>query len=451
VCNAVAYAHSRGILHRDLKPANVMLGPYGETLVVDWGLAKPIGTAGAEKFSDEVTLRPSSASGPTPTQMGQAMGTPAYMSPEQAAGRLDRLGPPSDVYSLGAVLYVLLTGQSPFPDKEVGPILQQVQRGDFPPPCQVQRAIPAALNAVCLKAMALQPEARYATARALANEVEHWLADEPVQAYREPLRQRAGRWARRHRTLVTSAVVLLLTAIVGLGGGLWAVAAEQRKTAQERDRAQQNLELARTAVDECFQIAKEHPLLQDDRMRKVRKLLLEKALPFYQKFQVQQPDDPRLQAEMADNAFRVGYVNAELGQVQDAIASYQETLRIRTALVKAHPEVVEFQKDLASTHHRLGNVQRAAGRRSEALRSYEEALRIRTAQVKAHPEVVEYQKDLATTHYNLGLLQSEAGQGPEVLRSYQEALRIFTAQVKAHPEVVEYQKDLALTHNNLGN
>jgi serine/threonine-protein kinase len=450
VCNAVGYAHSRGVLHRDLKPANVMLGPFGETLVVDWGLAKPIGRTEAEKSTDEATLRPGSASVPTPTQMGQAMGTPAYMSPEQAAGRLDRLGPPSDVYSLGAVLYVLLTGQAPFPDKEVGPILQQVQRGQFLPPRAVQRQVPPALNAVCLKAMALLPEGRYATARALADDVEHWLADELVQAYHEPLRQRAGRWARRHRTLVSSAVVLLLTAVVGLGGGLWAVAAEQRKTAQERDRAQENLELARTAVDECFLIAKEHPLLQEDRMRQVRKLLLEKALPFYQKFQVQRPDDARLQEEMASNAFRVGYINAELGQVVDAIASYQEALRIGAALTQAQPEVVKYQNDLACTHNNLGNLQRAAGQRLEALRSFQEGLRIQTALVKAHPEVVQYQNDLARTHHGLGVLQHEAGQRPEALRSFQEGLRIRTALVKAHPEVVQYQNDLANTHHILG-
>src|SRR5262249_2284290 len=117
VCNAVAYAHSRGVLHRDLKPGNIMLGRYGETLVVDWGLAKPIGSVRAPSVSEgleEPTLRPSSGSGMAVTQMGSAIGTPAYMSPEQAAGQLDKLGPASDIYSLGATLYALLTGQAPF-------------------------------------------------------------------------------------------------------------------------------------------------------------------------------------------------------------------------------------------------------------------------------------------------------------------------------------------------
>jgi serine/threonine-protein kinase len=198
VCNAVAYAHSRGVLHRDLKPSNVMLGPYGETLVVDWGVAKAVGKADGMAPSMESTLRPLSAEGVTPTEMGQAVGTPAYMSPEQAAGRLDQLGPQSDIYSLGATLYCLLTGKAPFAGASTPEILRQVGKGEFPRPRRVKPGVPAALEAVCLKAMALKPEDRYPSARALADDIEHFLADEPVAAYREPWRVRAGRWVRRH-------------------------------------------------------------------------------------------------------------------------------------------------------------------------------------------------------------------------------------------------------------
>src|SRR5689334_1903404 len=116
------------------------------------------------------------------------------MPPEQAAGRLEELGPPSDVYSLGATLYCLLTGQAPFQGGDRGEVLRRAQRGEFPPPRQVKREVPAALDAVCLKAMRLRPQDRYATARALADDVEHWLADEPVSAWREPAAARARRW-----------------------------------------------------------------------------------------------------------------------------------------------------------------------------------------------------------------------------------------------------------------
>src|SRR5439155_13907672 len=116
----IQYAHDRGVLHRDLKPGNIMLGKYGETLVVDWGLAKPIGKTGdhpsGAASSDEPELQPHSMSGTAETIQGSAIGTPQYMSPEQAAGRLDKLGPASDIYSLGATLFCVLTGQAPIGD-----------------------------------------------------------------------------------------------------------------------------------------------------------------------------------------------------------------------------------------------------------------------------------------------------------------------------------------------
>jgi serine/threonine protein kinase len=202
VCNAIAYAHSRGVLHRDLKPGNIMLGPYGETLVVDWGLAKPIGRREGLEGTAEEMLRPSSGSGSAATQHGSALGTPAYMSPEQAAGRLDELRPASDVYSLGATLYCLLAGRSPFEGQNVDGVLQAVQKGEFPPPRKVCPGVPRALEAVCLKAMALRPSDRYPTTRALAEDIEAWLADEPVSARREGLPSRAWRWYRRRPKLV---------------------------------------------------------------------------------------------------------------------------------------------------------------------------------------------------------------------------------------------------------
>src|SRR5713101_2523143 len=112
VCNAIAYAHSRGVLHRDLKPGNIMLGQYGETLVVDWGLAKPLERVAGMDDSAQGPLKPPSLSGTNPTLLGQAIGTPQYMSPEQAAGRTDSMGTATDVYSLGATLYCLLTGKA---------------------------------------------------------------------------------------------------------------------------------------------------------------------------------------------------------------------------------------------------------------------------------------------------------------------------------------------------
>ena len=134
VCNAIDYAHSRGILHRDIKPANVIVGKFGETLVVDWGLAKTIGKTEQVTATDERTLMLSSASGSVETLPGSVLGTPSYMSPEQAAGDLDHLGPRSDVYSLGATLYCLLTGRPPFEGDDVGAVLRDSKKRVPDPP-----------------------------------------------------------------------------------------------------------------------------------------------------------------------------------------------------------------------------------------------------------------------------------------------------------------------------
>src|SRR5262249_27788968 len=217
VCNAIEYAHSRGVLHRDIKPGNVIVGRHGETLVVDWGLAKARGRSDADESSDERPLVPSLASGSAETLPGSALGTPAYMSPEQARGDLDHLGPQSDVYCLGATLYCLLTGKPPVEGDDLGAVLRAVQKGEVPPPRQLDATIDRALEAACLKAMALKPEDRYGSPRALADEIERWMADEPVTAWREPFARRAGRWARRNRTAVATVSVALVAVVVGLG------------------------------------------------------------------------------------------------------------------------------------------------------------------------------------------------------------------------------------------
>src|SRR5262249_10910613 len=157
------------------------------TLVVDWGLAKVVGRdrtgAGGEGEARESTLQPASAGDHAETLAGVALGTPAYMCPEQAAGRLEQLGPASDVYSLAATLYALVTRGAPCKGTDESAVLRRVQRGEFQTPRLVQSAVPPALDAVSRKAMALRPEDRYPSPHALAGDIEQWLADEPVSAY----------------------------------------------------------------------------------------------------------------------------------------------------------------------------------------------------------------------------------------------------------------------------
>lgn len=195
VCNAVAYAHSRGVVHRDLKPENIMMGRFGETLVVDWGVAKPLGDAGLDEGEWRSFHGPEDSS--SMTQPGSLVGTPRYMSPEQASADHERVGPASDVYGLGATLYYLLAGRAPFPEDDLKGVLSRVIRGIFPAPRRVKRGVDPALEAICLRAMALRAEDRYDSPLDIAQELEAWLADVRYRGEQEQaLTQMNGTMAR---------------------------------------------------------------------------------------------------------------------------------------------------------------------------------------------------------------------------------------------------------------
>jgi serine/threonine-protein kinase len=470
VCQAVGYAHARGVVHRDLKPANVMLGEYGETLVVDWGLAKVLASGGrqppeqhadAEETTAGSPVRISAGGGSTATELGQVLGTPAYMPPEQAAGKHDEVGIASDVFALAATLYCLLTGGPPYQGHDA---IVQAALGNVVPARQRKPSVPASLEAICSKAMAAHPAERYRTAGSLAIDVQRWLAGEPVSAYREPLMERLRRWGRRHRTLVSVGVALLLAGVVALTVGLWLVNAERTRTASERDRAlraeaeatenleqaQKNLTLARRAIDECYNVAYKDPLFQGPRMEKARNLLLRKTLDYYKNFRSQRPDDRGLQHEEAEQWFRVGNIEQVLLRTKEAQQAYVRARELFQALEARHPDVPAYQNDLARTHNNLGNLLTALGQRPEALQEYQQARTLQQKLVQSYPDVPAYQNDLAGTHHNLGARLSVLGQRPEALREYQQARTLRLKLVQSHPEQPQYQNDLASTHNNLG-
>ncbi len=240
VCQAIEYAHSRGVLHRDLKPGNIMLGKYGETLVVDWGLAKIAGKEDRFANVDEATLVPSSGSSIEKTAFGWAIGTPGYMSPEQAAGNLEEIGPATDVYSLGATLYHILTGRAPFAKQNLAELLERVKVGAFPLPREINSKIPKTLEAVCLKAMALKSVERYVCSAAIAEDIEHWLADEPVNAYRETTISQAARWVRKHRTAaVSGAAAFVLVTVVSTVYGMLLNSAQGKVITAQQSEARQ--------------------------------------------------------------------------------------------------------------------------------------------------------------------------------------------------------------------
>jgi eukaryotic-like serine/threonine-protein kinase len=196
VCNTIEFAHSRSVIHRDLKPDNIMLGPYGKTLVVDWGLAKRIdGHEDVDPSAATFALSSmaSKAGYPSGTRSGTVVGTPAYMSPEQAEGDVESIGKPSDIYSLGATLYSILTGKQPFGKSDLRETLESVQAGKFPRPRTIDPSVPRPLESICLKAMMLSPDERYSTPSAMARDIENWMDDESVSVHKERISERTWR------------------------------------------------------------------------------------------------------------------------------------------------------------------------------------------------------------------------------------------------------------------
>jgi serine/threonine protein kinase len=201
-CDAVAFAHAHGVIHRDLKPQNIMIGSFGEVLVLDWGVAKILRKDETASEADTLML-PAHRSNHKPsdaienTGHGTIIGTRHYMSPEQARGEIDRLDERSDVYSLGAVLYFLLTNRSPAPAR----------------PRSVNSKVSKAVEAICLRAMSPDMNERYATAAELSRDVGRWLDAEPVSAYKENVFEKTGRWVGKNRFLILLVLAYLVMRI----------------------------------------------------------------------------------------------------------------------------------------------------------------------------------------------------------------------------------------------
>jgi eukaryotic-like serine/threonine-protein kinase len=259
VCDALAYAHSEGVVHRDLKPSNVLLGPFGETVVIDWGLAKDLRAVEAE--GPGAVPEPGSAhargSDSSLTQHGAVMGTPAFMAPEQARGEL--ADERTDIYALGALLYTMLTGGPPHHGASSDEVLDAVVAGKRVPIAEVEPELPAELATIVEHAMAHDRHARYSTAKELADELRNFAAGKLVASHSYSTWHLVRRWIGRHRLpvgIATAAVVLLaLTGVLAV-----------RDVLHERDIAEQARYAAETAKDR-FVLEQARDALQEDPSR----------------------------------------------------------------------------------------------------------------------------------------------------------------------------------------
>ncbi len=453
VCNAIDYAHSRGVLHRDIKPANIVVGKHGETLVVDWGLAKPSGHVEPGTESGERLLMPSAGSGSSETLPGSAVGTPAYMSPEQAEGRFDRMGPRSDVYSLGATLYCLLIGKPPFAG-EVADVLRAVQRGEVRPPRQLDPGIDPALEAICLQAMAPRPEDRYPSGRALADDLDRWMADEPVSAWHEPPMRRARRWARRNRTAVTGAAAALMAGVVGLLAVLAvqtrakaALADSNAELTRSRAAVQARYDLAIEAIETFHTGVSEDFLLKQEQFKDVRDRLLKSASDFYGKLGalLGRESDLASRRAVGQANFEVAKLTEKVGRPEDALAAHRQVLAAREALAADPRADAEIRADVGRSLTAVAGLLQATGRTAEAETTYLKAENLLTELASANRGAAPVRAALADCRSQRGALLHMSGHEDDALSVYRLARADQETLAAMVGATADSRRDLAAT------
>jgi tetratricopeptide (TPR) repeat protein len=464
VADAIQYAHERGVIHRDLKPANILLDQSGNPRVTDFGLAK--------KVQSDSGL----------TGSGQIMGTPSYMPPEQAGGKRGEVGPPADVYALGATLYCLLSGRPPFQAASVMDTVLQVIGDEPVAPRRLNPSVPRDLETVCLKCLEKDPARRYPTAAAFGEDLRRFLAGEPISARPVSRAERAWRWSRRNPlpAALIMLVVVLTTAGTATITALWlrseaerraavaagvraeraraeAIAASERaeKSRQEAvaagKRAEANAATARRAVNDYLDRITTSPQLQRPGLSGLRRELLTRALSYYESFLRESAGNPELRVDAANAQNRAAMLLLELGETAKAVEAGKRAVALSEQLASDQPDQLAHRHLLASALNALGNALRTTRQSDEALAMYRRSGAIREALVVAEPDNLVGATDLAIARSNLAKTLGNVGrvqESEELLKRIRTELETLIRRV---PNAPNARDELADTLHSLGN
>jgi tetratricopeptide (TPR) repeat protein len=440
---ALEHAHGLGIVHRDVKPANLLVDGRGNLWVTDFGLARTVSDAGL-------------------TLSGDILGTLRYMSPEQALARHGVVDHRTDLYALGATLYELLTGRPAVEGQDRQDIMNRIAGEEPRAPRTLNRAMPADLETIVLKALAKEPAERYATARELAVDLRRFLDNRPIQARRAGLMQRGARWVRRHKSIVVAGVgtglvlvVLLVTGLLWHNRQLWTAAEREHTQAEEirreRDSAEEERRWARRAVDDMYTQVAERWLQGRPRLQPVQCEFLEKALQFYGRAADQAGDDPEVRTGVASASYRLGKIQLALARHGEAQESFRRAAGLFEGLAVEFPDKAAYRRDLGCCWQGLGQAHQATGHSREAADSYRQAADHMRRLAREFPDRPEYQSLLGGVQEGLAMVLAETAKAAEAEQTYGEARDGLRALVKAFPDRPEYRIQLAGVASNLGN